>query len=273
MVCSLSAQFGQQMRRICKALRRGLGSDAREMKLLKRLARLVFFWPGVLLIHLGIGLVELADTRLGRITIRPLFSLICRWILYARAIPMFREKQQQVLPSEELSALLDSQRIIAVIPCACRAGRSTCQHPVHSPHESETCLSMGLLAVLQVATGVGRRISATEALAICRRAAQSGLSHHGLYSLGKLAEICNCCMESCAVLRAFHRGIPEVVRPSAFLALRGEACDGCKGSSARLCEEICAYGFAPSNPDCLGCGLCARHCPQQAIRMVPRTGH
>ncbi len=110
-------------------------------------------------------------------------------------------------------------------------------------------------------------------MAICERAARSGLVHHGLYSLGQLGEVCNCCVESCGVLRTFHRGIRGVVRPGPFVAVRGEACDGCKDRRARLCQQICPYGLATSNPDCLGCGLCALRCPNQAIRLVPRSRH
>jgi len=241
------------------------------MKILKRLARLLFFWPAVVFVRLGIALVELADTRVGRVIIRPVVGVVCRWILYARALPMFREGRHQVLPAEELSALLQSRGVIAVIPCACRAGRPDCSHPAHGKHESETCLSLGFLAVLQIATGVGRRISAGEAMAICQRAAISGLVHHGLYSFGQLAEVCSCCVGSCGVLRAFHKGIEEVVRPSAFVARRGEDCNGCKVRSARICQQICPYQVAGSNANCLGCGLCALHCPNQAIQLVPRS--
>ncbi|NIN00007.1 MAG: hypothetical protein GTO24_18620 [candidate division Zixibacteria bacterium] len=118
---------------------------------------------------------------------------------------------------------------------------------------------------------MGRRIDIQEALALFERAADSGLIHHVIYSLGQMLEICNCCAETCAVVKAYKSGIPEAVRPSKYIALRKTVCNACSGIPGRTCERLCPYGKAPSNPECFGCGLCARHCGHRAIQMMLRT--
>lgn len=240
------------------------------MKARERAAHLFLFWPAVFLIRFGTLLLSLSATVVGRVTLRPLLRLFCRFVLYARSLPLLRGETQHVLSTAELSSLIAAQKLVAVIPCACRGGRTTCGRPAHRPHEPYTCLSFGLAAQLQIGSGLGRRMTPQDALALCERAADSGLAHHAIYSLGMLAELCNCCPETCAAIKAFSSGLPEAVRPSPVVALRGPDCDGCAGRSGRLCEDLCPYGTVPSSSDCLGCGLCARHCPNRAIRMVDR---
>jgi len=236
----------------------------------ERVARLLLFWPAVAFIRLGQCLLRVSATPPGRLSVRPLLRLFCRYVLYARSLPLLRSPPQQVVSNAELASLLCAQKLIAVIPCACRAGRSACSIPAHRPHEPRTCLSFGAVAVLQIGSGLGKKLEPQDALALCERAADSGLVHHALYSFGMLAELCNCCAESCAAIRAFRMGIPEAVRPSQFVAARTPDCDGCAGKLTRLCENLCPYGASPSSAGCLGCGLCARHCPNRAVVMRRR---
>ncbi len=184
----------------------------------------------------------------------------------------FRENCQYVIRTEDILDTLQHQKIIAVIPCACRTGRPPCAHSLHKPHELESCVTFGLAAFLQVGSGLGRRIDPQEARIIFERAADSGLVHHVIYSMGTILELCNCCAETCAVIRSYRSGIPEVVRPSEYIAIRGPKCNGCSGRSEKVCVAMCPYEQEPSSIKCFGCGLCARHCPQQAIQMVPRDG-
>jgi Pyruvate/2-oxoacid:ferredoxin oxidoreductase delta subunit len=237
----------------------------------KHLTRVVLFWPSVFIIRAGVVLVSFARTPIGRMTIRPVFRVFCRFILYARPIISLNEKSQSVLPTDEVSTMIRHQKIIAVIPCVCRIGRGPCIHPLHKPHESDICVTVGLSALLQIGSGLGKRIDIPEAQAIFERAADSGLVHHVVYSMGQMLEICSCCSETCAVVKAYMGGIPEAVRSSQSVAVRGSECNACPGMPDRVCEALCPYGKAPENPECFGCGLCARHCPQHAIHMAPRT--
>ena len=236
-----------------------------------RLSRVLFFWPSALLIRLGQLLLECNRTTIGRYTTRPAFRLFCRFALYAQPYLLRRPRTNDVLSAPQLCEFIDGQRFIASIPCVCRAGRTRCSHPLHTEHRLDVCLSFGLAAIVQIGTGLGKRLSPDEAKTLCQDARASGLSHHAIYSLGSFLEICNCCRETCSVVKAYEAGVPEAVRPSPFVAVRGADCDGCKDRDSKVCEAVCPYRKRPSSPDCFGCGLCSAHCLRSAITMMARV--
>jgi len=131
-------------------------------------------------------------------------------------------------------------------------------------------LSFGAAAVIQIGSGLGKRLSPDEARTLCENATASGLAHHAIYSFGSLLEVCNCCSQTCSVVKAYEAGVPEALRPSPFIAVRGPHCGGCADRESRVCETICPYRKKPSSPECFGCDLCSVHCPRGAIAMVPR---
>jgi len=244
-----------------------------EIRQLKRIvSRILLFWPTALAIWLGKLLIILSDTPPGRFTLRPILRAFTRWILYARSLPILRRSNPaQALPTSGLEKLISSAQHIAVLPCACRATHPKCSHPLHKLHNGETCLGFELTAIFQELSGVGRKVTAEEALRICETSAQSGLVHHAILSFGMLTEVCNCCEESCSIFIALRRGIPNVLRPSGWVPVRGTECDDCQGRPQRICVEICPYAEGPGSEGCMGCGLCAYHCPNQAITMLPES--
>ena len=231
-------------------------------------ARTLLFWPTALVLWAIRATLRACETPVGRATLRPVFRVIATWILYARALPISQTRTSQALTPGTVHDLLAEQKHLAVIPCACRATARPCDHPLHGPHDSETCLSFGVAAILERLSGVARKVTAAEAQQICQRAVASGLVHHAILSLGRLTEVCNCCPQSCSALAAHRAGIRNAVRPSGLRAVRTNGCDGCKERPQRLCVAICPYGTEPGTDECMGCGLCAFHCPNQAIRMV-----
>ncbi len=235
-----------------------------------RLSRALFFWPGALLIQMGRWGLGLSATGVGRYTLRPLFRLFCRFTLYARPYVVNGSRTNDAVTSLQLDDLIGRHRLIAAIPCACRAGRPACTIPHHGDHDLDVCLSFGIAAIVQIGSGLGKRLSPQQAKDLCRRGEESGLVHHAIYSFGSLLEVCNCCAETCSVVQAYKAGVPEAVRPSSVRAVRGPECNGCRDRNSRVCEQVCPYGLAPSSPDCLGCGLCAQHCPQGGVGMSAR---
>lgn len=233
-------------------------------------AEIFLFWPAAAAIHLGIRLLGLAQTRIGSLTIRPAFRLFCRFALYARPVLDRGPRSQHATPTSELTELIEREKVIAAIPCSCRAGRPACERPLHGVHETNACLTFGLAALLHIGSGLGRRLTPQQAQELCQSAAASGLAHHAVYSFGALLEVCNCCASTCAVVKAYESGVSEALRASRYVAVRGSECDGCRDRELKVCETICPYGRRPSSKSCFGCGLCAEHCPQHAIEMVSR---
>jgi hypothetical protein len=246
---------------------------SRQMRRFKRtISYLFLFWPTALVIALGKLLIRLSDTPAGRFTLRPVLRILTRWILYARSLPILRNQNPaQALPTNALHQLIARAPHIAALPCACRATRHKCSNPLHKAHNGEVCLGFGLTAILQELSGLGRRITAEEALRLCETSAQTGLVHHAILSFGMLTEVCNCCEETCSVILAHRRGIENVVRPSGWVPMPGPDCDDCQDRPGRICVEICPYGEGPGSETCMGCGLCAYHCPNHAIKMVNRN--
>jgi hypothetical protein len=237
-----------------------------------RISRVLFFWPGALLIQIGQWGLAVSETRLGRYALRPLFRVFCRFALYARPYLVNGSRTNDVVTSLQLDDLIARHRLIAAIPCACRAGRPACTIRHHGEHDLDVCLSFGFAALVQIGSGLGKRLSAEQARDLCRRGGESGLVHHAIYSFGSLLEVCNCCAATCSVVRAYKAGVPEAVRPSPVRAVRGPECNGCQDRDSRVCEEVCPYGLSPSSPACLGCGQCAERCPRGAVGMVSREG-
>jgi len=199
---------------------------------------------------------------------------------WARVIPVEKtitvnqeiSKGHTILPFEELSKLMQTSRKIAVIQCACRTKKG-CHHPL------ETCLVFDHYAEFMADRGFGRYLTIEEALNLLDQMEQSGLVHSTTNTQTRPQFICNCCTCSCLILRGLtelHN--PRAIAKSNFIPHRDtELCNLCK-----KCVEICPMGaniyHAPHDREpegiillenrCIGCGLCAYHCPTGAIKLV-----
>jgi len=172
-----------------------------------------------------------------------------------------------LLPYHKLEEDIRSTRIIAVTECVCRkeAGLTgnPCNHPI------ENCLSFGVAAEFYIENGMGRQITADEAVAIVKKADESGLVHAGA-NAKHLSNICNCCPCCCASLKGISAKGED--RHKFMNALFEAVVDGDACTACGACLERCPVGAitvgqtAQVNRDnCLGCGLCASDCPVEAI--------
>jgi Pyruvate/2-oxoacid:ferredoxin oxidoreductase delta subunit len=177
-----------------------------------------------------------------------------------------------ILPFPKVEEDIKKARKIAVAECVCRKeSRLTgkdCDHPI------ETCFSFGSAAEYYIENGLGREITADEAIKILYEADESGLIHAGV-NVKHLSNICNCCPCCCASMKGITtRGHDKHKYLNAlFEAMVDEGkCIGCENCVERCpVEAIKLEGSAEVNREkCLGCGLCASVCDSEAISLLLR---
>jgi len=162
-----------------------------------------------------------------------------------RAIPIEGtiEHTHYILPNEEVAKVLDSKNYFSVTHCACRHWRNLDPDQPNCKHSTENCLHFDRLARYSVEMGMGREITREEAHEILRNSAEDGLVHSCSNVQERVDTICNCCRCCCVLFQAYH-----TLKHS----------EGMAPSNYR----------ARSNPElCIGCGLCVKRCPMDAIQL------
>jgi Pyruvate/2-oxoacid:ferredoxin oxidoreductase delta subunit len=183
--------------------------------------------------------------------------------------------KQGVLPQEMMEPVISVAEKIALCHCPCRTsarvlGRTDCEHSL------EVCLKYDEMAEFVLDRGLGRQISADEALAVLKKSEEEGLVHMVDNAEGAIKHTCNCCGHYCwnvGIIR--RRKIPrDVLMASYFIrATEAEECIGCGA-----CVDICPVDAIRLEDDvavvdqdwCIGCGVCAVPCPTDAISIVRR---
>jgi len=177
-----------------------------------------------------------------------------------------------IFPYEKMSEFIKNARKIAVINCACRT-KKPCDHPL------ETCLALDYFAEFMVERGFGRYLSVEETLGLLEEMEKTGLVHSTINAQTKPQFICNCCTCACLILRGLSElNNPRAFAKSNFLPVRDdELCNKCK-KCVRICPmEANVYHASHDNESerillleerCIGCVLCAYHCPNDAIKLV-----
>ena len=176
----------------------------------------------------------------------------------------------EVLPYEQVGALIQSQERFAVAPCICRRIAKMRSAACAAPEES--CLMFGNWADFYVRSGRGRAIDRAEVLAILARADAANLVLQPSNSQD-IAAICCCCGCCCGILKGLQsEPKPADAVVNAFIAqLDGEACQGCW-----TCLKRCQMGALTADGDrvalnadrCIGCGLCVSTCPSSALTLT-----
>jgi len=177
-----------------------------------------------------------------------------------------------LLPYQMLKESIRNSRVISVAECICRKesriNGEGCDHPI------ETCLSFGIAAEYYIENGMGREITAEEAIKIVEEADQSGLVHASA-NAKHLSNICNCCPCCCASMKGmikFGHDKQKYMNAIFESIIDQEACTGCSSCVDRCpVKAITVDDYAIVDRDlCLGCGLCASACSEEAIVLEPR---
>ncbi|MFX1357635.1 MAG: ATP-binding protein [Promethearchaeota archaeon] len=182
------------------------------------------------------------------------------------------EPKTVLLPYQLLKESIKKARVISLTECICRKEARLvgegCNYPI------ETCLSFGVAAEYYIENGIGREISAEEAIRVVEEADKAGLIHASANSK-HLSNICNCCPCCCASMKGItklghnkHKYLNAI-----FESIIDEnLCVAC-GVCIERCpvKAISLNHYAIVDRDlCIGCGLCASNCSEGAITLKVR---
>lgn len=190
--------------------------------------------------------------------------------------------QQQILIFEDVERYIKEAKKIRVVNCVCRtynalAGESKCDKPVN------ICIYLNTGAELAEALNLGTEITHEEALVLLKEAEDQGLVHN--ITNGSSPEIanviCNCCACHCSVLGSLlkYHNAHALARSNFRPEVDTSKCKKCE-KCIQICPMSAIWHHWPHNDDlsddyilireqrCIGCGLCANHCSNNAIKMI-----
>ncbi len=189
--------------------------------------------------------------------------------------------ESQIVPHELMSQLIDKYDIFSVIPCQCRLIGDYTGEPCTVASPDMGCFIAGDGARGVIAAG-GPEFNREEAREYLRRTEKAGLIHSCIpdTSIESTLFVCNCCGCHCASLMAAkeHKYVGTLV--SNYLPkINNELCTKCEVCMNK-CQMGAIYHRLPYEADksdermiireeyCLGCGVCATNCPNNAIKLI-----
>ncbi|MFX0074617.1 MAG: 4Fe-4S binding protein [Candidatus Hermodarchaeota archaeon] len=194
-----------------------------------------------------------------------------------RIVPVEEEIENlpvdKILPSVEVSKIVDKFDDIALAHCYCRHSRDLLERPCKVTNERKNCFLLGKSAQFAIEHKFGNRVSREEAKTILSKASDEGLVHKAFHihlntELDEEA-ICNCCSCCCGIFQLYSNGVLPYHCFTNYLAeVIEDDCVGC-GTCLDLCPmntiELNGPIAKVDDSKCIGCGICAHHCPEQAI--------
>jgi len=186
--------------------------------------------------------------------------------------------KNDILPFEQAKILVEKNRRVAVMDCACRTHMKIYNDgkPVND-YPFNVCITFNTWADYTIEQGFGRELTKEEALETLSAAAKAGLVHTTQNVQDKSTFMCNCDRDCCIMLRGLTQfKDPGLVANSNFIPeYHEESCIFCK-----KCVSLCPmYVISELEEDekialdydrCIGCGVCAFNCPEEALTMVKK---
>jgi Fe-S-cluster-containing hydrogenase component 2 len=183
--------------------------------------------------------------------------------------------EQQALPYEKVSSLIDNGQSFLVNECVCKKEHKLVDHPCDRP--LEVCLAIAPLPGVFDDPRAGKVITKEEAYKLLAECEENGLVHLTGNTQNDRFYICNCCKCCCGVLRGINElGIPatQVINSHYYAAIDPDECNFCGVCADERCqvgaidEKDESYEIAAEK--CIGCGLCITTCPEEAIQLKRR---
>ena len=201
-----------------------------------------------------------------------------RTLMYENVMPF--AVQTEVMTYEKASEIIRQAGYGAIALCTCRHKASHLGKVCEINAPMDVCTTLGNVARMSVAKGWAREATVDELLEVLDRTHKLGMVHLCDNVLNEPAFICHCCSCCCEVLGTIKEFGISAAHPSNFFpALDQGSCVGCG-----VCEKKCpidaitmtVVGNGPDMPGvnkqtCMGCGVCASACPTGALTMSQRT--
>ncbi|MHA2128273.1 MAG: 4Fe-4S binding protein, partial [Candidatus Kariarchaeaceae archaeon] len=179
--------------------------------------------------------------------------------------------KNEILPFEVLEKYLSVYEVFSETPCSCRESAKLADEPCERTNEN-FCIQAGDYAKGAIRNGTGKQMNYDEAMKRLKEAEKHGLVHSTTNKLDPSMFVCNCCPCCCMSLAPVIKGYKLGAAKSNFDPIVDhDLCVLCD-----TCVDICPVGIIEHNEDldvekitfgldsCLGCGLCASNCPEEA---------
>jgi NAD-dependent dihydropyrimidine dehydrogenase PreA subunit len=195
--------------------------------------------------------------------------------MFLRTVPVAKSitVTHQVAAYDDAVKILAQNESIVVADCICRKQKAAIGRGCGKTMEA--CFMFGSMGQYYVDRGMGRRIDVAEAVAILKKAQDSGLVTQPATAQNP-AGMCNCCGDCCGVLSAIKK-FPkpaQVVISNHFAAVDRQRCTGCETCLERCQMDAIALddqGLVAVDRDrCIGCGLCVTTCPTEAMQLIAK---
>jgi ferredoxin len=188
----------------------------------------------------------------------------------------------QVLPIEEISAVVNKASTVVRMPCACRWNIEKkevrcCYAISYGPDAWYEGIDMSYFGK---ASDEGlESLKPDEAIQQMNEMEEHG-TVHTIWTMMTpfIGAICNCSLDECLAMRTLSRVQAETMARAEYVARIDETrCNGCG-----LCETACHFNAISSAAEsgrslaridpyiCFGCGLCRRACSTGSISLVLR---
>jgi Pyruvate/2-oxoacid:ferredoxin oxidoreductase delta subunit len=183
----------------------------------------------------------------------------------------------QVLPIEDVAAILAITGQVVRLPCVCRTvlekkEKAVCYLVAASPDRLGLRDLIGRREEAAPFVAGMERVAPTEALSQMAALEDQGAIHTvWTFITPFIGGICNCDPSGCLAVNFTRRGLPTYFPGEQKAAVDATRCTGCGA-----CVEACQFSSlamidGQASVDaarCHGCGICRRRCPDEALSLV-----